>query len=248
MAIISLTEQNIGMEHICCALSDKKGESGVSRKKAWLTCRFAEGLKFRRLNERGKVFIEYLPAENAWVPVEAKGYMFINCHWVSGSFKGQGFGRQLLAECEKDAQDMNGIVVISSDKKRPFLSDKSFFLKNGFEVCDTAEPYFELLVKRYKPDAPLPRFLPNAKALCINSDPGLDIYYTAQCPFAINYTQGLFELAKDSPVPIRFHEFTTREEAQRHVCPATTYSVFLNGKFITHEILTLPKILKLLEV
>ncbi|HMM20406.1 MAG TPA: YoaP domain-containing protein [Selenomonadales bacterium] len=246
MAIISLTAQNIGTEHICCALSDKKGESGVSRKKAWLTCRFAEGLRFRRLDERGKVLIEYLPAENAWVPVDAKGYMFINCHWVSGRFQGRGYGHQLLAECEKDARAMNGVAVISSPKKRPFLADKSFFVKNGFEVCDTAEPYFELLVKKYKTDAPTPRFLPNAKTLRVNAGAGLDIYYTAQCPFAVNYTHGLAEAVKD--LPVRLHEFTTREEARRHACPATTYSVFLNGKFITHEILTLPKLLKLLEV
>ena len=40
--------------------------------------------------ERGKCFIEYIPGENAWVPIEAEGYLYINCLWVSGSLKGHG--------------------------------------------------------------------------------------------------------------------------------------------------------------
>ncbi|MFB6364074.1 histidine phosphatase family protein [Paenibacillus elgii] len=34
---------------------------------------------FCALDAKGKVFIEYLPAENAWVPIDAPHYMFINC-------------------------------------------------------------------------------------------------------------------------------------------------------------------------
>jgi thiol-disulfide isomerase/thioredoxin len=247
MKIIDINKDNIHKEHICCSLSDKKEESGVQLKKEWLYCRFAEGLKFKRLNERGKVFIEYLPAENAWIPIDANGYMVINCHWVAGKFKGQGWGKKLLEECEKDAQGMNGIVVISSTKKKPYLSDRNFLLKNGFEVCDTAAPYFELLVKKFNNSSPLPIFCKNAKKLTVNTDLGLDIYYTAQCPFAINYTQEALLLSKSSPIPIRIHPITSKEDAQNHTCPVTSYSVFFNGKFITHEILTQAKILKLLE-
>ena len=31
------------------------------------------------------------PAEYAWIPIEAEGYMYIDCMWVSGSFKGHGY-------------------------------------------------------------------------------------------------------------------------------------------------------------
>jgi ribosomal protein S18 acetylase RimI-like enzyme len=245
--IIDIIEDNIHEEHICCSLSDKKGESGVRLKKEWLTCRFAEGLKFKRLDARGKVFIEYLPAENAWVPIDANGYMVINCHWVAGKFKGQGLGKRLLEECEKDAQGMNGIVVISSSKKKSYLSDKNFLIKSGFEVCDTAAPYFELLVKKFNNASPIPRFCKNAKKLTVNTGLGLDIYYTAQCPFAVNYAQEALLLSQNSPIPIRIHQITNKEDAQNHTCPVTSYSAFLNGKFLTHEILTQAKILKILE-
>lgn len=80
----TLTLENLDSEHICCAISDKKGECGVSSKKAWLRERIQEGLVFLKLDVRGKVFIEYIPAEKAWCPIDADGYMFIDCFWVSG--------------------------------------------------------------------------------------------------------------------------------------------------------------------
>ncbi len=60
-----VTLENIEEEHICCAISDKKGETCVASKKAWLKERLKEGLVFEKLDVRGKVFIEYLPAEYA---------------------------------------------------------------------------------------------------------------------------------------------------------------------------------------
>ncbi|HEX2953081.1 MAG TPA: GNAT family N-acetyltransferase, partial [Bacillota bacterium] len=104
MKIISINESNIDQEHICCAISDKKGETCVSSKKDWMKRQFKEGLVFKRLDARGKVFIEYIPAENAWCPIIADGYIFINCLWVSGQFKGQGYADKLLEECMNDAK------------------------------------------------------------------------------------------------------------------------------------------------
>lgn len=58
LKIIAVDENNIGQEHICCAITDKKGETCVSSKKAWMQERFPDRLVFRKLNVRGKVFIE----------------------------------------------------------------------------------------------------------------------------------------------------------------------------------------------
>jgi hypothetical protein len=66
MEIITVDQDNIEREHICCAISDKKGETCVSSKKAWLKCAFADGLVFRRLDERGKVLIK-MERDNARV-------------------------------------------------------------------------------------------------------------------------------------------------------------------------------------
>ena len=81
---ITLTKENIGKEHICCAFSDKKCADSYEAKKKWLKREFDNGYVFRRLDERAKVFIEYCPAEKAWIPVTAPNFLMINCFWVSG--------------------------------------------------------------------------------------------------------------------------------------------------------------------
>ena len=75
MKYVRITKENIDQEHICCAMS---GNQSLA-KKEWLKRRFDEGLVFYRSEDRGKCFIEYIPAENAWVPIDADGYLYIDC-------------------------------------------------------------------------------------------------------------------------------------------------------------------------
>ena len=58
---MNLTLENHEKEHLCCAISDKKHQCGVKLKKEWLKDRLSEGHIFRKLNQKGKVFIEYTP-------------------------------------------------------------------------------------------------------------------------------------------------------------------------------------------
>ena len=76
MEYIKVTKENIEKEHICCAISNNK-DVQVSSKKAWLFDRFDDDLVFLKSVERGKCFIEYIPAENAWNPIDAEEYMTV---------------------------------------------------------------------------------------------------------------------------------------------------------------------------
>ena len=118
MEYIRVTRENLEKEHICCAISNNK-DVQVSSKKAWLEGRFDEGLVFLKSAERGKCFIEYIPAENAWVPIEAEGYTYIDCLWVSGSFKGHGYSSDLLSECIKDSREKGkkGLCILAAAKE-----------------------------------------------------------------------------------------------------------------------------------
>lgn len=247
--IITLTPENINTEHICCAISSKSTEVGVVAKKEWLVCRMQEGLKFKKLDARGKVLIEYLPAKNAWVPIDADGYMFINCFWVSGSFKGHGYGKQLLSECEADAlsRGFKGVVVTVGKKKKPYLTDKSFMEYHGYQICDSCLPFFELMVKQFDNQVKMPQFKPCAHIGLGENVYGIDIYYTAQCPFTIPYVRLLEPIISEVNYPVRLHKIITKEMAQNHVCPITTYSVFVNGQFYTNEILSPDKFRKLIN-
>ncbi|WP_028829852.1 hypothetical protein [Proteocatella sphenisci] len=56
---INITLENLESEHICCAIADKKHQFGFGVKRQWLKERIPEGRVFRKLDERGKNFIEY---------------------------------------------------------------------------------------------------------------------------------------------------------------------------------------------
>ena len=80
MEYIKVTSENIEKEHICCAISNNN-DIQVSSKKAWLSERFGDGLVFLKSTERGKCFIEYIPAEKAWNPISADG-LSMGCGFV----------------------------------------------------------------------------------------------------------------------------------------------------------------------
>lgn len=58
---IDLTLDNIDTEHLCCIIRSKTKHAGVEGKRAWLKERLPEGHVFRKLDEKGCVFIEYAP-------------------------------------------------------------------------------------------------------------------------------------------------------------------------------------------
>jgi hypothetical protein len=63
------------------------------------------------------------------------------------------------------------------------------------------------------------------------------IYYTSQCVFTDVYVDLLQSAFKRQKLLLDIHHIQSKEEAQNAPCPFTTYSVFINGKFVTHEIL-----------
>ena len=102
---INITEENLAAEHLCCAISDKKHQAGVNVKRQWLAERIKERHVFRKLNEKGKVFIEYAPLETAWVPIVGDNYIHIYCLWVSGSLR----ERDMARHCWNTASRMRSV-------------------------------------------------------------------------------------------------------------------------------------------
>ena len=139
MDYVYVTKENIEQEHICCAISSNS-DVQVRSKKDWLTDRFEDGLVFIKSSVRGKCFIEYIPAKNAWIPLDAKNFMYIDCLWVSGSLKGHGYSSELLNMCIEDSKKkgMDGICILSTKKKTSYLADPKFLAYKGFKVCDEA--------------------------------------------------------------------------------------------------------------
>jgi len=235
MKFISLNKDNIDQEHICCALSNNKNKAGVEGKKEWLKGRFKEGLKFIKLDARAKVFIEYLPAEYSWRPVSAPGYLMIHCLWVSGKYQKQGYAKELMHRCLKDAKGTNGVVAVAS--KQTWLTDPNFYIKNGFEKCDEAPPAFELMVHRLNDKAPMPVFFNPAKRLK-TKEKGLVIYYSNQCPFTEFYTDEMLKVAQAKKLAAKKIKIKSAKQAQKVPSAFGVFSVFLNGDFLTYKIMS----------
>ncbi len=247
MEYIIVNKDNLEKEHICCAISNNK-DVQVSSKKAWLADRFDEGLVFLKSAERGKCFIEYIPAENAWVPIKADGYMYIDCLWVSGSFKGHGYSSDLLEACIEDSKEKkkSGLCILAAAKKKPFLSDPGFLKYKGFTVCDEADNGIQLWYLPFNKGAEKPSFRECAKHPHTD-EKGYVLYYTNQCPFNAKYVPILEQTAKENGIKFHAIHIKSREEAQNAPTPITNYALFCDGKYITNEQMNDKKFLKLVN-
>ena len=236
---ITLNIENIDKEHICCAISDKKCAESYEAKKTWLKREFDNGYVFRRLNERAKVFIEYVPAEKAWIPVVAPNFLMINCFWVSGQYKGKGYAKALLQTAIDDAlgQGKDGLVTVVGTNKFHFMSDPKWFLKQGFETVEKLHYGFSLLVLKLNSKAKNPSFNKSAQSGECAEKNGLVAYYSNRCPFA-EYTVNaeLTKSAKNRKLPLKLVKLEMMEQAQSAPTPATIFSLFYNGKFVTTDL------------
>ena len=243
---INLDMDNIEEEHICCAIGDPKHQDGVDKKKEWMKERLANGHVFRKLDARGKIFIEYEPIETAWVPISGENYEYIYCLWVAGRFKGNGIARELLEYAISDAKDknMSGICTLVAKKKKPFLGEKKFFLHFGFEVVDSIQDY-ELLALKFD-DNDTPKFNENARLMKID-DEDFTIYYTNQCPYVEYEIRELTDYAESNNIKLNFIKIDSLEKAKNAPCIINNWANFYRGEFVSNRIINAKAFEKLLK-
>ena len=243
---INLDENNIDEEHICCAIGDPKHLDGVDKKKEWIKNKLKDGHVFRKLNARGKIFIEYEPIETAWVPITGKNYEYIYCLWVAGSFKEKGIGKELLEYAINDTKNkkMSGICTLVSKKKKPFIGEKKFFEHYGFKVVDTINDY-ELLALQFD-NKETPKFNDNARKMEIDNQ-NFTIYYSNECPYVEYEVKELSNYAKTKNIKLDFIKIDSLEKAKNAPCIFNNWANFYKGKFISNTILNANALEKLLK-
>ena len=243
---INLDEMNIEEEHICCAIGDPKHQEGVDKKKEWIKSKLKDGHIFRKLNARGKTFIEYEPIETAWVPIVGKNYMHIYCLWVAGSFKGKGIGKELLEYAIEDAKTkkMSGVCTIVSQKKKPFIGDKKFFEHYGFKVVDTINDY-ELMALSFD-DKNVPKFSDSARKMEIENQ-DFTIYYSNECPYVEYEVKELSHYAKEKGIKLNIIKIDSLKKVKNMPCIFNNWAAFYKGKFVSNTILNANAFQKLLK-
>lgn len=246
MNYLNVTLENLENEHLCCAIADKKHQAGVAAKKNWLANRLTEGHVFRKLDARGKVLIEYAPLETAWVPIEGENYLYIYCLWVAGSYKKQGHAHNLLTYCINDAkaQGKSGVCVLSSKKKKPYLTDKKFMISYDFKVVDEVDDY-ELLALTFHDFSETPQFAESVHQQTIPT-PDLTIYYSQQCPFISNCITQIESFCHENEIPVEVISIDSLEKAKTLPCLFNNWAVFYKGSFQTIQLMNATHLKKLL--
>ncbi len=213
-------------------LTNRKHE-GYGPKVKWLKGRFTEGLRFFLFRDQaGKplAFLEYVPGEFAWRPVEAAGWIFVHCLWVYA--RGQkvgGLGGRLVRATVEEARASGAIGVAAMVSDGPWMVGERVFQKNGFEVMDRADR-FQLVGHRIK-EGPPPRFRDISGNL--SSFDGLNLVYSAQCPMLPKSANDLSEMAAEHGLDLKVTVLKTAEEAQRAPSYYGVFSLIWNGRLLS---------------
>jgi len=244
MRIIDVTAENVEETGFFCLMSRRKSD-GYRRKLRWLQARFEQGLRIKMLDlsEGGRGFIEYIPGEYAWRPVEAAGYLFIHCLWVVGKSKRKGFADECLSDAHRDGA--KGVAMVTSEGN--WLVGRKLLLSRGFESIDRAPPAYELLVKNLSP-APPPSFPTDWDERAARLGNGLTVVRTDQCPYLDDAVNTVLGAARDYGIEAKAVELTTaREVRERAPSPYGVFSIVLDGAMLSHYYLPEKKLNELLD-
>ena len=245
LQIIDVTPSNVN-EHGLFCIKDQKA-AGFKQKAEWFSKTYKQGLRMKiGLNEKGEKigFIEYVPAEFAWRPVNAPGYMFIHCMYIyPNKNKNQGYGSRLVQECEKDAKAMgkNGVAVMTS--KGAWITNKTLFLKNSFEEVDK-NGRFELYIKKFNDSAPNPKLI---KWQDQQTDSGWSLQYSDQCPWHAKAVEVLKDTAKKQKINLNVLKLNSSEEAQNAPTGFGVFNLIKDNKRIEDHYISKTRFENILE-
>lgn len=96
---------------------------------------------------------------------------------------------------------------------------------------------FSLLSLNFNESGDKPFFNDSVKKSQAASDKGIVVYYSNRCPYSeYHVKESLTETARKRQLPLKTIKLETLEEAQSCPSPATIFSLFLDGEFITTDI------------
>lgn len=248
MRLVDVRPDNVERTGFFCKMSQPKSE-GYRRKLAWLEARFGEGLRIKMLDlaEGGRGFIEYIPGEYAWRPVEAAGYSFIHCLWVVGKSKGQGHASRLLDACLDDARrdKRKGVAMLTSEGN--WLLSRKFLARRGFEPVAEAPPSFTLMVHKFGRATP-PALPSDWEARARRFGEGLTVVRTDQCPYLDDAVRTALGEAKRRGMRSRVVELESASEVRRRApTPYGVFAILRDGELVTHHYQLEKQLVKLLD-
>jgi hypothetical protein len=229
--LVKVGPENLAESGIGCLTNPKN--QGYQPKVDWLRKRFREGLRFLLYrDETGKplAFLEYVPGECAWRPVDAKGWLFVHCLWVYS--KGQkvgGLGSRLIQACIEEARGARSSGVAAMVSDGPWMAGKQVFVKNGF--VETAEAgRFNLVTFRLRPGRE-PRF----RDVRVNPAKYRDLHivYSTQCPMLVKSVTDVSEMAAQHGLKAKVTLLKSARQAQNAPSGYGVFGLLWNGRLLS---------------
>ena len=196
-----------------------------------------------------KCFIEYIPAENAWVPIEAG--------WLSLYQLPMGIrlheGTRLLVmicwrQCIRDAkaQGKKGICILCAEgRKREFLADPKFLTYKGFHVADISDCGINLMYLPLAENADQPKFKDCARHPASQRNGFCPLLHRPVSLSPIIGCRRCRRRRRNTVSRFKAIHITDKEAAQNVPAPVTTYALFRDGQFLTQSIQSDKKFLAL---
>jgi GNAT superfamily N-acetyltransferase len=235
--IIDVTTDNVDEVGIYC-IKNKKSP-GYNKKVEWFKNKINNGLRIKiATDKQGKQlgFIEFIPSEIAWRPINAQNYYFIQC---IGLFvkkaKNKKIGSTLVLQCEQEARQnkKSGICTMTSDG--PWIANKTLFEKNGFVIADRLGR-FELMHKRLNDRGSSPRLNDWTKEQ--EKYKGWNLIYADQCPWHQKSITDIKRSAAEHAIKLKVFKLTTPEDAQNAPSGFGTYALIKDGRLLEDHVIS----------
>jgi len=243
--IVDVTLENMA-EHpqVICFINPK--HELYDKKISWLQEQFKNGLRIKLLflkSEKKAVgFIEYIPGEFCWRAVSAKDFMFIHCLWTNGKkHQHKGLGKLLIEEVERDAKDMLGVAVITSEKS--FMTNKEIFLKNDYLLLEESGKD-QLLVKQVK-EGPKPAI--NDWQSEFKKYQDLTFVYSKQCPWVARFIDEVQPFLEEKNLKPNIVELKTADQAQKAPSVYSVFNLIYEGKIFADRYISTTRFMNIVN-
>lgn len=244
--LINVTPDNLSEHGMYCNKNTKS--EGYKQKVEWYSETYKQGVRMNiAVKKDGEKigFIEWIPAEYAWRPVDAPGYMFIHCMYIySNNDKKHGNGSQMVKKCEEAAKilGMKGVAVMTS--KGAWIANKSLFLKNGYEVVDE-NGRFELCVKKFDEKSPNPKLLKWQENATSNK--GWSLMYSYQCPWNCSSVEAMSKVAKEQEIDLKVSKITSAKDAQKAPTGFGVFNLLKDDKKLVDHYISKTRFLNIIK-
>lgn len=246
--MVELIENTLNnMDQIGCGCIMNPKYDGFIAKKELYSQQHNNGFRIFTMQKNKKFigFIECVPAEYAWRPIEAPDTIFIECIWIKAkNDRGKGYSKQLIQKAIEYAKETkrSGVSVTTSEKG--WIAGQNAFLQLGFTKVDERNDFALLYYPLTKNPRDVPQFRQQEPDLAKYR--GLNILYTKQCPFVSKMIPEYLKITKDHGFDPNLIEINDPTQIKGFPSLYGVFCMVYNGKILADHYISKTRLINIL--